>query len=186
MKEVVDHPRLRSIRWRLPYRAVREGASRAPGEEEMYFFAWSGVLTHAVATVLPNPNTRLEFIYDENLYEEERVQQAYVNYRRAMIRAVPELVDRLALRARPMSDADFWPLRAADGLAWNTHRRWIQETKGKLFSNPLWRLMDGGPKAIDEEYTADDVRDLIGDEKAQAKLFDRRIRRIWNEMKKRQ
>ena len=150
----------------------------------MYFFAWSGVLTHAVATILPIPKARLEFIYDQNIDEETKVQNAYINYRRAMARAVPELADRLSLRARPMSDAEFWPLRAADGLAWNTHRHWIRAAKGKQFSNPLWRLMDAGPKIIDEEWTAQDVRDLIGDASAQAELLARKVKRIFEEAKR--
>jgi len=183
MNAVVKCRHLRSVRWKLPYRAIREGANRAPGEEEMYFFAWSAVLTHAVATILQIRNARLEFIYDQNIYEEARVQNAYVNYRRAMVRAVPEIADRLALRARPMNDAEFWPLRAADALAWNTHRHWIQATKKKRFSNPLWQLIDAGPKVIDQEWTTEDVRDLIGDTSAQEKLLDRKIRRMFEKAK---
>jgi hypothetical protein len=181
MNAVVENPRLGSIRWTLPYRALREGADRVPGEEEMYFFAWSGVLTHCVATILPIPNARLEFIYDQNIHEESKVQTAYVNYRRAMVRAVPDLADRLARRPQPMNDADFWPLRAADGLAWNTHRHWIRQTKGKQFSNPLWRAMDAGPMAIDETWDAQDVRDILSDAKGQDALMQRRIRVIYDE-----
>ena len=178
---IVENPRLGSIRWRLPYRALREGAKVAPGGEEMYFFAWSGVLTHAIATILPIPKARLEFIYDQNIHEGPRVQRAYVNYRRALVRTVPELVDRLALHAKALSDKDFWPLRAADGLAWNTHRHWIRARKGKRFANPLWRSMDLGPKAIDEEWNTQDVRDLLADAKGQQALLDRRIKRILEE-----
>jgi hypothetical protein len=180
MNAVVMNVGLGSIRWRLPYRELRAAAHRAPGEEEMYFFAWSGVLTQCLAVILPIPNARLEFIYDQNLAEEAKVQAAYVNYRRALQREVPILAERLALRARPMSDAEFWPLRAADGLAWNTHRHWIRQRQ-KPFSNPLWRLMDAGPKAFDETWNAQDVRDVLSEAEGHRELINRRVKRIVEE-----
>jgi hypothetical protein len=174
MKAVTDNDKLGSIRWMLPYQEFRKviDIHQKGGDENIYFFAWSAVLFQVVGTILQQPNATLDLIYDRNIHEEPKVQAAYETYRKVIEKASPRLAERLPLRPQPMSDTDFWPLRAADGLAWNVHRHYIQ----RKFSNPLWKLMDSGPKALEDTWTAQDVRDVLSTTQQQREFLNRKSR----------
>jgi hypothetical protein len=163
MKAVTDIPGLGSVRWRLPYSAYRSVVltQLLGGNEAMYFFAWFGVLSQLLATISMIPNAKLDLFYDENLYEEQGVQLGYERFRDSVAKAKHDWLRMLPLRPVPMNDKDFWPVRAADALAWNTHRHFIRAQKGKQFSNPLWRILDSGPNAIDDTWDAEAVRDVL-------------------------
>jgi uncharacterized protein DUF3800 len=163
MKAVTDIPGLGSVRWRLPYSAYRSAVltQMLGGNEAMYFFAWFGILSQLLATISMTPNAKLDLFYDENLYEEPEIQRGYERFRDSVAKANSSWLRMLPLRPVPKNDKDFLPVRAADALAWNTHRHFIRAQKGKVFSNPLWKLLDAGPNAIDDTWDAEAVRDVL-------------------------
>jgi hypothetical protein len=85
-------------------------------------------------------------------------------------------VETLPRRPTPKNDSDFWPIRAADALAWNTHREFIRQQKGKQFSNPLWNLLKSGVVFFDRTYSADNVRDIFMPDEIRQGLYDERMR----------
>jgi hypothetical protein len=181
MKAVTDNNGLGSIRWTLPYREFRKVVrAREHGlKEHVYFFAFSAVLFQVLGTVLQaESDARFDLIYDQNIHEEPRIQEAYQKYRAIIEKASPWLAQRMPLRPQPLTDAEYWPLRAADALAWNTHRHFIRAQKGRLFTNPLWRLMDSGPEAFKDTWSEQDVRAVLGTPQNQREFVIRKLERI--------
>jgi len=181
MKAVADNNGLGSIRWTLPYGEFRKVVqAREQGRKEhLWFFAFSAVLFQIMGTVLhADPEARFDLIYDQNIQEEPRIQEAYLAYRQIVEKAAPWLAQRMPLRPQPLSDADFWPLRAADGLAWNTHRHYIRAQKEKVFTNPLWQLMDSGPIAFRDAWTGQDVRDVLSTPQGQSEFVIRKMEQM--------
>lgn len=184
MKCVVDNTGLGSIRWRLPYSEYRKVVVThlLGGEENIYIFAWFAVLMQAIAVISMTPNSTLDLIYDHNIVEEPKVHAAYIKLREFIELEYPDVASRLPYRPQPRSDRDFWPLRAADALAWNTHRHYIRTHIGKRFGNPLWTLLDSGPKALDETWTAEDVRDVLRRPSEPAEFIKRHLEALWESM----
>lgn len=137
-----------SVRWRLPFSEYRTVVlNYAMGEpENIYTFAWFGTLLHLLGAIRHRPNATLDLFYDENMGEEPKVQAGYDVFYRWIVEEQPAIAAMLPRRPTPRNDTAVWPLRAADALAWNAHRAFLMDKKGKRFSNPLWRALDGGPK----------------------------------------
>jgi hypothetical protein len=153
MKVVTDNRGLGSVKWQLSYPAYRLGTSGTGVDERVYLFAWRGVLAGLLATIQGIPNAKLQLFYDENIHEEPEVQKSYEVLYEWLKKERPEILTILPRRPMPKNDNDFWPVRVADVLAWDTHR--------KRFSNPLSRMLDSGAEAFDITWTADDVRDVL-------------------------
>jgi hypothetical protein len=186
MKAVVDNKALGSIRWKLPYQEYRKVVvtHSLGGDENIYVFAWFAVLLTSIAAISAIPGATLDFIYDQNIHEEPKVQAGYEQLRQFMERDFPEVAAKIPYRPHPMNDNNFWPLRAADGLAWNTHRHYTQTAEGRQFSNPLWRLLDSGVEVMNETWTADDVKDVLRRPNQPHEFLNRRLRALWESMTK--
>jgi hypothetical protein len=85
MKVVTDNRDLGSIRWRLPYRDYRSVVltNAMGGDENLYFFAWFGVLLELLGTIRANfPDATLDLFYDQNIEQESKVQAGYEKFHR--------------------------------------------------------------------------------------------------------
>jgi hypothetical protein len=163
MDAVVENRNLGSVRWILPYREFRS-ALPAGGDDMLYFFGWFAVLTRLLGLIRLVPRVTLQLFYDENVHEEKRLQDGYEQFRSFVERKRPDVMSMLPYRPQPKSGRDFWPIRAADALAWNAHRDYIRTAKGKSHSNALWNLLDSGPQAFKDLYTAKDLREVLAQE----------------------
>jgi len=137
MRMVTSNSGLWSVRWTLPYCEYREGIlARAAddGEKGLYFFAWLAVLARLLSEIREVPHATLDLFYDENIVEEPKIQSGYEAFYQWLKRNRPEVAAMLPRRPTSRNDRDFWPLRAADALAWNTHRHFIRNAIGKRFS----------------------------------------------------
>lgn len=182
VKSVIENNGLASIRWRLPYKEYRKVVvTHALGSNEnIYVFAWFAVLMMAIGIISAMPGATLDLIYDQNIFEEPKVQTGYERLRKWLEKNYPDVAARVPCRPHPKSDTQFWPLRAADALAWNTHRHYIRTHRRRAFGNPLWRLLDSGPIAMDATWTAEDVRDVLRPN--QPMESGRRIKELWQAM----
>ncbi len=159
MKIITGDPRFGSIRWRLPYAAYRAAnvTHVLSGDDALYTVAWLGVLFGSLAAIHGIPNAKLRFFYDKNIEQEPKVQAGFQELRKWAAKYRPDVLAMLPSRPVPEDDQMFWALRAADALAWNTHR----QAQHRSFSNPLSRLVECGAVAYDETWTADDVREIL-------------------------
>jgi hypothetical protein len=107
------------------------------------------------------PNATLDLFYDENIEEEPKIQAGYEDVRRWLANTHPKLLAMLPRRPTPRNDREFWPLRAADALAWNAHRAFTQAQKNKRHSNELWTMLDSGVVTMKETSNAADVREML-------------------------
>jgi hypothetical protein len=163
LSAVTDNRDLGAVRWQLPYLEYRKVVVThiLGGDENLYVFAWFGVLLRLIAEIRDLPNATLDLIYDENIYEEKKLQVAYGTFYKWLTTNHPDTARILPREPTPRSDKDFWPLRAADAIAWNTHRHYICKQASKPFSNPLSRLLDSGPSAFVETWDAEAVRQVL-------------------------
>jgi hypothetical protein len=93
MKCLVDKTGLGSIRLRLPYSEYRQVVvtHALGGDENFYTFAWFAVLMQAIAVISMTPNSTLDLIYDQNIFEEPKVQAAYITLRESIEREYPDV-----------------------------------------------------------------------------------------------
>jgi hypothetical protein len=186
IKSVVENNGLGSIRWRLPYANYRKAVPTQilGGDENIYVFAWFMVLMLTVGIIARFPDATLDLIYDQNIAEEPKVQSGYMRLRSFIQAEYPDVARRLPYRPRPEDDSGFWPLRAADALAWNTHRHYTQTQRRRRFGNPLWTLLDSGPEALNITFTEQDVRDVLQPPEEPFELIKRRANELWKSITK--
>jgi len=155
---------LKSVRWRLPYSSYRKVVLNSVygDKDNLYVFAWFAMVIRLWMEVsIRDRADTFDLIYDENINEEEKVQTGYAELIRLLREKGSRLVSVLPLRPTPRSSRIFWPVRAADALAWNTHRHFMQVGKNKRHSNPLWTALESIPSLMDDTWTATDVHNFL-------------------------
>jgi hypothetical protein len=158
MMQAVCDAGLCSIRWSISYSDFHAVPKAA--EDGLYRVAWTATLIRTLAEIR-HGNFTLDLFYDQNIGEENKVQKGYREFRDWIDARRPDVVKMLPYRPTPRSDDEFWPLRAADALAWNTHRAILQKSRNQQHSNALWTVLDSGPKCFDVTWTAKDLRDVF-------------------------
>lgn len=162
MRAVTDCPGLGSIRWKLPYAEYCSGVpAQLSSDHSLYFFAWFGVLFQLLGAIRYIANATIELFYDENIVEEPKVRTGFEELRKWLANNYPEIRAMLPSFPQPRNDQFFWPLCAADALAWNTHRHFVQTRKRRRHSNELWTALDSGPVCLNETWNAEDMRDVL-------------------------
>jgi hypothetical protein len=146
---------LKSVRWKIRY---EEYLSVFPNAEHLWLVGWLGMLSHTIAEFRWIPDAKLQLYYDQNINEEEKVQSEYRQFYEWALATHTDWCKMLPFRATAENDETFWPLRAADALAWNDHRAyWHEHKKAKRFPNPLWKVLDSGESCFNETWTKDDL-----------------------------
>ncbi|HUY19648.1 MAG TPA: hypothetical protein VMV15_10515 [Candidatus Binataceae bacterium] len=126
-----------------------------------YFFAFMGLLLRLIGEIWNDPDAKIEVIYDENIQERPKLEQGYALFRTFAEKFGPKFLGKLAKDPVPRNDEEFFLLRAADALAWHSHKAHVQTCHGRDYENEIWEALNSVPFFVDEHWKIDDLREVV-------------------------